>query len=143
MNPARTAHVDNVSIVRDRINICLVGGTIQFAKPVNSVVFGAVFHGKGRVQVEPRNDTEAQQLRLFSKRDKVDLDFNDATFSFTDEFFDEIAPQVKWRSIGPVSDDLYTSRQTDRENLGAAYLPRLSKAFFPAIAGARHIFSQI
>jgi len=127
MDPGTTAHVQNASILRDRINITLVDGTIQFAKPVNSVVFGAIFHGKGRVQVEPPNDIEAQQLRLFSKRDKLDMAFNDATFSFTDEFFDEIAGQVKWQSNGPVSDDLYASRQTERENLGAAYLPRLFK----------------
>ena len=98
VDPGTTAHVQNASILRDRINITLVDGTIQFAKPVNSVVFGAVFHGKGRVQVEPPNDIEAQQLRLFSKRDKLDMAFNDATFSFTDEFFDEIAGQVKWQS---------------------------------------------
>src|SRR5262245_4932649 len=94
MDPGTTAHVQNASILRGRINITLVDGTIQFAKLVNSVVCGAVFHGKGRDQVEPPNDIEAQQLHCFSKRDKLDMAFNHATFSFTDEFFDEIAGQV-------------------------------------------------
>jgi len=42
---------------------------------VNGVTFAAAFHGKGRVQVEPPNPIEAQQLALFTKQDKLDLPF--------------------------------------------------------------------
>ena len=66
MDPTKSAHAVNVEVVRDRVHIILTDGTIQFAQPANGVVFGAVFHGKGRVQAEPPNPIEAQQLRLFT-----------------------------------------------------------------------------
>ncbi len=128
MDPAKYAHVENVSIVRDRIHITLTDGTIQFTQPVNGVVFGAVFHGNGRLQADPPNPIEAQQLRLFTKQDKLDMNFTDATFSFTDGLLDEVAKQVKWRDSGPSGDDLYAKRQQEREELGAEYLPRLFKS---------------
>src|SRR5580704_19482996 len=63
MDPAKSAHAENVEIVRDHVHIILTDGTIQFTQPVNGVVFGAVFHGKGRLQAIPPNPQEAQQLR--------------------------------------------------------------------------------
>ncbi len=128
MDPAKSAHTENVEIVRDRVHIILTEGTIQFAQPVNGVVFGAVFHGNGRVQVDPPNSIEAQQLKLFTKQDKLDMTFTDATFSFTDGLADEVAKQVKGQASGPSSDDSYAKRQQEREDLGAQYLPRLFKS---------------
>src|SRR5713101_831399 len=128
MDPAKSAHTENVVIVRDRIHITLTDGTIQFTQPINSVVFGAVFHGSGRVQLEPPNPIEAQQLKLFTKQEKLDMTFTEATFSFTDGLLDEVAKQVKWQASGPSSDDLYAKRQQEREDLGAEYLPRLFKS---------------
>jgi hypothetical protein len=69
MDPAKSAVTENVEIIRDRVHLTLVNGTIQFAKPANGVVFGAVFRGEGRLKVQPPNATEAQQLRLFTKAD--------------------------------------------------------------------------
>jgi hypothetical protein len=128
MDPAKSAHVENVTITRDLVHITLVDGTIEFTRPANGVVFGAVFHGSGRLQVDPPNAVEMQQLYLFTKQPKVDLVFTDATFSFTDAFLDEVAKQVKWQNNGPASDDLYAKRQAEREDLGAGYLPRLFKS---------------
>jgi len=123
MDPAKSAHAENVEIVRDRIHIILSDGTIQFTQPVNGVVFGAVFHGTGRVRVDPPNPIEAQQLRLFIKQDKLNLSFTDATFSFTDGLIDEVAKQVKWQSAA--TDDSLAKRQREREDLGESSLPRL------------------
>ncbi len=127
MDPSKTAITENVEIVRDRVHITLVNGTIQFVKPVNGIVFGAVFHGEGRVQADPPNPTEAHQLQLFTKQDKLSMSFTDATFSFTDGLLDEVAKQVKWKD-GGATDDLYTKRQQEREDLGAEYLPKLFKS---------------
>jgi hypothetical protein len=55
MDPAKSARTDNVEIVRDRVHITLLDGTIQFVQAVNGVTFGAAFHGKGRVRMEPPN----------------------------------------------------------------------------------------
>lgn len=125
MNPAMSAHAENVDIVRDRVHIVLVDGTIQFTQPTDGVVFGAVFHGKGRLQAVPPNTTEAQQLRLFTKVEKLAVDFTDATFSFTDGLADEVGKQVKWQASGPAGDDLFAKRMKEREDLGESAMPRL------------------
>ena len=132
MDPAKSAHTENVVIVRDRAHITLLDGTIQFAQPVNGVTFGAAFHGRGRVQVEPPNPIEAQQLKLFVKHDKLDLPFTDATFSFTDGFADDVAKQVKWQPSSAANDDFYSKRQKDREDLGESSVPRLLQAVLSA-----------
>jgi hypothetical protein len=135
MDPAKSAHVENLEIVRDRIRITLLDGTIQFTQPVNGVTFGAAFHGKGRVQVEPPNPIEAQQLKIFlkdSQQDKVNMSFTEGTFSFTDELAEEVAKQVKWQTSGAASDDLYANRQKTREDLGEAALPRLLQGILAA-----------
>jgi hypothetical protein len=125
MDATKSAHTENVQIVRDRIRVTLLDGAIQFTQPANGIVFGAAFHGTGRVQVDPPNAIEAQQLRLFTKQDKLDMPFTDATFSFTDGVFDEVAKQVKWQAAGSAGDDLYAKRQKDREDLGESAMPRL------------------
>jgi peptidase M1-like protein len=127
MDASKSAHVQNLSFTRDAVHITLADGTIQFAQPVNGVTFAAVFHGSGRVEATPPNPIEHHQLRLFTKQDKLDLNFIDATFSFTDNFAEEIAKQVKWQA-GAATDELYTNRQREREDLGAEYLPRLFKS---------------
>jgi hypothetical protein len=67
MDPERSAQLQNVQIKRDRLTITLIDGVIQFTKEANGVVFGAVFHGNGRVQVHSPNSIEAQQaLSLIS-----------------------------------------------------------------------------
>jgi hypothetical protein len=132
MDPAKSAHADNVEIVRDRIRINLTDGTIQFTQPVNGVVFGAVFHGKGRLQADPPNPQEAQQLRLFTRQDKLNVDFTEATFSFTDGLLDEVAKQVKWQAGASAADDLYAKRQKDREDLGESSMPRMLQGVLSA-----------
>jgi hypothetical protein len=132
MDPTKSAHTENLEIIRDRVHITLLDGTIQFAQPVNGVTFGAVFHGKGRVHVDPPNAIEAQQLKLFDKQDKLDLPFTDATFSFTDGFAEDVAKQVKWQGAGAANDDLYAKRQKDREDLGESAVPRLMQGVLSA-----------
>ena len=82
MDPSKSAHTENVEIVRDRVHITLLDGTIQFAQPINGVTFGAVFHGKGKFRVEPPNPIEAQQLKLFTGQVRMELPFTDAVFQF-------------------------------------------------------------
>src|SRR5260370_13819424 len=125
MDPAKSAQAEQVEIVRDRIHITLLDGTIHLAQPVNGVVFGAVFHGNGRLQADRVNPIEAHQLLLFTKQDKLDMTFTDATFSFTDGFAEELSKQVQWQASGRSPDDLYPKRQQERDDLGAQYIPRV------------------
>ena len=132
MDPAKSAHTENVDIIRDHVRINLTDGTIQFTQAVNGVVFGAVFHGKGRLIADPPNPQEAQQLRLFTRQDKLNVEFSDATFSFTDGMLEQVAKQVKWQATGPAADDLYAKRQKEREDLGESSMPRLLQGILSA-----------
>lgn len=132
MDAGKSAHAENVDIVRDRVHITLVDGTIQFGQPVDGVVFAAVFHGRGRVQAEPPTPQEAQQLQLFTKQSKLDMQFTDATFSFTDGLQEEVAKQVKWSATGGAGDDLYSKRWQERENLGESSQPRMLQGILAA-----------
>jgi hypothetical protein len=128
----KSASVKDLTLVRDRIHLTLIDGTLQFTQPVNGIVFGATFRGNARLQVQPPNSVEAGQLRLLTKQDTLDMQFSEATFSFTDNTFNEVAAKVQWAASGPTTDDLYTTRQQQREDLGAELLPRLFKGIFSA-----------
>ncbi len=120
------ATVENVEIVRDRVHITLTKGTLQFTQPAAGVVFGAAFEGQGRIQIDPPNAMESQQLRRFTGQDKLDMQFSSATFSFTDDTFATLSKDLKWT---PAPNDklasLYQDRLKAREEVGAADVPRL------------------
>jgi hypothetical protein len=125
-DPSKSAPVQNIQFARDRIHITLVNGTIQFAQPANGLVFAAAFQGQGRIQIDPPNELEKQQLQLLTKIDSVNLDFTEATFSFTDGLFDEIARQVHWGgSPSAQLGEMYVKRQNEREDIAAAIVPRI------------------
>ena len=127
MDSDRSASVENLIIQRDQAKITLVNGTIRFARPANGVVFAAVFRGTGRLEMQPPNSIEASQLQLFTEKSTLNLPFTDATFSFTDGLFEEVAKQVQWSPAKTATEPLYADRQQQREDWGAAYLPRLFK----------------
>ncbi len=132
---SKFAAVNGIQIARDRIHITLTSGTIQFAQPASGEVFAAAFEGQGRVQIEPPNALEAQQLKRFIGKDTLDMQFSSATFSFADGTFAELSPQLHWTP--PSGDDLgglYLSRQHDREDVGDEIVPRL----FQGVLSANH-----
>jgi hypothetical protein len=125
-DPAKSASVENLAIARDRIHITLESGTIQFTQAVAGVVYGAAFRGHGRIQIEPPNPLEVQQLQLFTGKRSLEMEFTEATLTFTDGTYDEVAKQVRWASAADAHlAELYERRQQEREDLGAAVLPRL------------------
>ena len=88
-DPSRTATAESVAITRDRIRITLTNGTIQLTKPVNGIVFGAAFHGTGRVQVDPPNPLEANtpfDLTLAFRPEKLSVNDNDDIESIVSEY---------------------------------------------------------
>ncbi len=82
--------------MRDRIRITLADGALQFTQPVNGIVYGAGFRARGHLQMQPPDPREAQQLRLFTKQETLEAEFTEATFSFTDNTFEEIAAKIQW-----------------------------------------------
>jgi len=122
----KTASVEGVTIVHDRIRITLKDGLISFSARTAGVVFGAAFKGRGTIEIAPPNALEAQQLELLTKQKTLNIDFTEATFSFSDDTFDQVAKQVKWTN-GSAADleNLYNSRQHAREDLDAEIVPRV------------------
>lgn len=123
---SKTVNVEGLTIVRDRIRITLIEGTLEFSQSAAGLVFGAAFKGRGRIEVTPPNSLEAQQLQLFTKQTTLSMEFSQATFSFTDDTFEEVAKQVKWVTATDDSlANLYQSRQRDREDVDAQIVPRV------------------
>lgn len=123
---AKTAHVENLTLARDRIHVTLMDGTIEFTSPAAGVVFGAAFKGRGRIEIAPPNQGETDQLELFTKQNTLNMEFSEAAFSFTDGTFDEVAKQVKWTAAPDNSlAQLYQERQRTREDLAAEMVPRI------------------
>ncbi|HLJ42317.1 MAG TPA: M1 family aminopeptidase, partial [Candidatus Acidoferrales bacterium] len=122
----KTANVEGVTIVHDRIRITLKDGSISFSQRAAGVVFGAAFKGRGTIEIAPPSALEAQQLDLLTKQKTLNMDFTEATFSFTDDTFEQVAKQVKWTN-GSAADleNLYNSRQHAREDLDAEIVPRV------------------
>ena len=122
----KTASVEGVTIVHDRMRITLKDGLISFSGRAAGVVFGAAFQGRGTIEIAPPNALEAQQLDLLTKQKTLSMDFTEATFSFTDDTFEQVSKQVKWTN-GSAADleNLYNSRQRAREDLDAEIVPRL------------------
>jgi len=131
-DPSKTASVKNLIIERDRIRLTFEDGILEFTQPVNGIVFGAVFHGRGTLQVSSPNPLETQQVKYFLKQDGLSLAFDQAALSFTDNTFDEIAAKVQWSNTGAPNDDLYARRVQERENLGSNGIARLFKGLFSA-----------
>ncbi len=127
LDSAHSTNVQNLVITRGPIKVTLAQGTLHFLQPVQGTVFGAEFHGTGRVQVTPPNVTEKEQLQLLAKVDSVDLEFSEAVFAFTDSTLDEVAASAKWEASADVAAPaaLYIERQQTREDVGAELLPRL------------------
>ena len=132
-DPEKSAAAHNLTLARDRLRLTFVDGAMQFTKPVEGVVFGAAFTGRGRVQIEPPNAAEAQQLRLFTGKDTLDMEFSEATLTFTDGAYEELAAQLQWSpKAGPEAARLYQSRQQAREGAAAELLPRVFKGVLSA-----------
>ena len=134
--------VENVTLVRDRLKITLVQGAIHFASPAEGLVFGAAFEGKGRIQLQPPNDTETRQLRLFTAKDTLDLEFTEAVFHFGDRTWEDLSGQVR---AAPPSGQrlarLYPDRQQTREEAGEEFLPRLLQSVLAADRPAAAFFT--
>jgi hypothetical protein len=128
---SKYAEVEDLEITKDRIHIVLTSGAIQFTQPANGVVYGAAFEGKGHVEIDPPNALEAQQVRRFTGKEKLDMDFSSAAFGFTDDTFDRLSSSLKWSAPqgGDHLASIYTKRQQDREDAGAPIVARL----FPSV----------
>ena len=125
-DPVKSGHVENIVITRDPMRITLISGSIQFGQPANGVVFAAAFSGRGKLEIQPPNPLEAQQLQFMAHTNAINVEFTEATFSFTDTFLQDVSGSMKWTpSPAGQLTDLYGKRQTEREDVGAEIVPRV------------------
>lgn len=82
--------LNNFILKRDAATFTFHTGTVCFVGPVNGKVTGAVFTGDASLVLDPRTDSERASLKLLTKEDNFNENFNQAAFRFTDSTYDEI-----------------------------------------------------
>ena len=94
------AVTENVEWKRDAATFTFVNGRLTFAEPVAGRVLAAVFEGQGKVVISPPGPIEQRQIARFTKSPKLEDEFREAVFFFTDDSWAEIQKLVKVSSGG-------------------------------------------
>jgi carboxypeptidase family protein/peptidase M1-like protein len=146
------ATVNELVIKRDRAIFTLKSGQIYFTPAIQDRVFGAVFIGKGELQLTPPTEVEKHTLSLFTHETSISEEFSKLVLHFTDKTFDQIkaSPQVQMGTNGAQAEaahDAYHEnqdllRKTLRDNIDLRKLVDLNNpqrpGFFTAfIDGSR------
>jgi hypothetical protein len=90
--------VKGLVLEEDRVRLTFSTGTFFFQKPINGVVYGAVFIGRGQFQADvPNSSFERQHVQRILQAQSVDSDFETVVLRFTDDTLAKIrgaaAPQ--------------------------------------------------
>jgi hypothetical protein len=131
-DPAHTASVQHLVLERDRIKITFTDGQIEFVQPLEGKVYGAAFHGHGRVEVAPPNRMETQQLAFLGGQPRLDLEFSEGALYFSDQTFDEVAKQVQWSQGAAGPGELLKARMDEQESNGTSLKPRVFESLLSA-----------
>jgi hypothetical protein len=141
--------VENIFLQRDAAKITLKTGTIAFLAPVMDRVFGAVFIGEGRFEMEPAMGLERPLLNLITGKETVDEEFTSAVLYFTDETYDEIRNSAKTAGDSSKAADLlrdsrnrvrkgFEETNLEAELLTELYNPSIRGSFRTLIHGKKH-----
>ncbi|HXE76496.1 MAG TPA: M1 family aminopeptidase [Candidatus Xenobia bacterium] len=95
-DPQKVAAVSNVKLQRDLAEITLASGSLGLAQPINGKVLFAAFRGKGAFRLAPALATERQQLRFFTGKEALEIEFAEALFFFSDSTVDELSTQTQF-----------------------------------------------
>jgi Peptidase family M1 domain len=85
--------VSNLVLKRDAGIFTFKSGRFFFLAQVEGKITGGVFIGEGSFSLVPPIESERRNLMLFSKAQRIDEEFSQAVFRFTDGTRDEIAKQ--------------------------------------------------
>ncbi|PYV03172.1 MAG: hypothetical protein DMG26_09955 [Acidobacteria bacterium] len=91
---------ENVAWKRDAGTFTFKDGKIAFAAPVAGRVLAAVFTGQGTFELDPPTAIDKRQIARFAKGPKLEDDFREAVFFFTDNSWDELQKLVRVRPGG-------------------------------------------
>jgi len=85
--------VKDLVLKRDAGTFTFKSGRFFFLSPVEGKITGAVFVGDGSFSLVPPIDVERRSLQMFTRDQRIDEDFSQIVFRFTDGTHDEIAKQ--------------------------------------------------
>jgi hypothetical protein len=141
-DPAKTANVTNLTINLDRLHVTLVSGTIQFSQPVNGRVFAAAFQGQGKLEIVAPDAREAQQLKLFSNQDTLNLTFTEAAFNFSGAVFDQLSGKFTWNTSAAGNlENIYQDQMKQQDENGSPDTPRIVESLL-STEGLKEVFFQ-
>lgn len=99
--------VKNLTIERQGGSFHFDDGSFFLYGPVNGVVTGAVFEGKGHFTLSPTDPNERRSLALLTKTPEMSQDFTTVVLRFTDTTADEI----RKASTGPANGSATSAAQ--------------------------------
>ncbi len=96
----QSAVTENVAWKRDAGTFTFREGRLTFAAPVKGRVLAAVFVGQGSFTLNPPTPINQHQIARFAKSSKLEDNFREAVFFFTDQSWDELQQLVRVQSGG-------------------------------------------
>jgi hypothetical protein len=96
--------VRELHLRRDAVRIMLEEGKLAFFTAFQGRVTGAVFTGRGRALVLPRDPVEKASIARFLGAPLLDQPFTQAYFRFTDNLAEELLEQLHAASSRPIDD---------------------------------------
>jgi len=94
------AVAENVVWKRDAATFTLIEGRLIFAAPVEGRILAAVFKGRGSLTLNPPTPIAQRQIARFTKSPKLEDQFRDAVFFFTDNSWAELGELVRVQTGG-------------------------------------------
>jgi len=95
-----SAVAENVTWKRDSATFTFKDGRLTFAAPVAGHVVAALFIGHGMFELDPPTAMDRHQIERFTKEPKLEENFREAVFFFTDSSWDELQKLVNVRPGG-------------------------------------------
>ncbi len=129
----RSAPVDNLALEREGARFTFESGTIHLVAPVDERITGAVFLGKGNVQILPATAGEQLHLRFLTRSEAYADEFERLVLRFTDSTAAELADKLDFQDGPPNAEadgllkrarkKLVEKRHYDRPNVAAGFVP--------------------
>ena len=95
-----SAVAENVTWKRDSATFTFKDGRLTFAAPVAGHVVAAAFTGQATFELDPPTAMDRHQIERFTKEPKLEENFREAVFFFTDSSWDELQKLVNVRPGG-------------------------------------------
>ncbi len=128
-DPQKVATASNVKLQRDLAQITFASGSLGLSQPINGKVLYAAFRGRGVFSLAPTLPMERQQLRFFTEKEALEIEFTEALFFFSDSTVDDLTAQTQFAAGDAASlEKTFSDRRKKLAELGLAWEARLLHA---------------